>query len=39
LDDFVKLFVADRWLFQLNVRQAVFVRELGSKEQSKFRAH
>jgi hypothetical protein len=40
LNDFAKVFVVDRWLYQLDQRQAVFVRERGSSAgQIKLRAH
>jgi hypothetical protein len=40
LDDFARVFVADRWLSQRDQRQAVFVRNGRSMEgKSKFQAH
>ena len=40
LNDFAKAFVADRWLYQLDQRQAVFVRERGAAEgHVRFRAY
>jgi hypothetical protein len=40
LNDFARVFVVDRWLFQLDQRQAVFVRERRSGAgQIRFRAH
>ena len=40
LNDFAKTFVADRWLYQTDQRQAVFVRDRGlAGGQIRFRAH
>jgi hypothetical protein len=40
LNDFAKVFVVDRWLYQSDRRQAIFVREPGSAEnRTRFRAH
>jgi hypothetical protein len=40
LNDFAKTFVVDRWLYQLDQRQAIFVRERSSEVgQIQFRAH
>lgn len=39
LDDFAKIFVFDRWTYQTDTRQAVFVREPSSGAQSQFRAY
>jgi hypothetical protein len=40
LDDFAKVFVLDRWLYQLDQRQAIFVRERGTQRgQLTFRAY
>jgi len=40
LNDFAKVFVVDRWLYQLDQRQAVFVRDRGSAAgQVRLRAH
>lgn len=40
LNDFAKVFVVDRWLYQLDQRQAVFVRERNSEPgQISLRAH
>jgi hypothetical protein len=40
LNDFAKVWVADRWLYHADTRQAVFVRDRGLVEgQIKFRAH
>jgi hypothetical protein len=40
LNDFAKVFVVDRWLYQVDHRQVVFVRERSSSEnQIRFRAH
>jgi hypothetical protein len=39
LNDFAKAFVVDRWLYQTDQRQAIFVREPGSAENRNRRAH
>lgn len=40
VDDFAKVFVVDRWLYQTDTRQAVFVRDHGLvRGQIKFNAH
>jgi len=40
LNDFAKMFVVDRWIYQLDQRQAVFVRDRGSVAgQIRLRAH
>jgi hypothetical protein len=40
LNDFAKVFVVDRWLYQLDQRQGVFARERGPAEsQIRLRAH
>jgi len=40
LDDFAKVFVLDRWLYQLDQRQAIFVQERSSQPgQRRFRAY